>query len=122
MATANRRLGRALPLAAGGILLAGAALASIAWASAPRFEKRGTLFTMEQAGYVYSFDAAWRIERLDRRGEVPAADAPSTASRHPEKVERLRSAMLKHLRLAALTDIPAEGTAELGALRAVGYL
>jgi hypothetical protein len=49
-------------------------------------------------------------------------DAPPPASRHPEKVERLRSAMLKHLRISALTEIPAEGTAELGALRAVGYL
>lgn len=122
MATAIRRKSRALPLAAAGILLAASALAVTAWASVPRFEKRGTLLTMTQGEFVYSFDAAWRTERLDRRGEVPAFDAPSPASRHPEKFERLRTAMLKHLRISALTEIPAEGTAELGALRAVGYL
>ena len=122
MATAIRRKRLVLPLAAAGILLAASALAVAAWASVPRFEKRGTLLTMTQGEFVYSFDAAWRTERLDRRGEVQAFDAPSPASRHPDRVDSLRTAMLRHLRVSALTEIPAEGTAELGALRAVGYL
>jgi len=122
MATAPRRFRRALPLAAAGALVLAFAFAAGAWASHPRFEKRGALFTMTQGEFVYSFDAAWRTERLDRLGEISAPGAPALAAREPETASRLRDAMLAHLGVASLAEIAAEGTAELEALRAIGYL
>ena len=72
------------------------------------YEKSGCVHRILGEGLVYSFDAAWRVERID----------PAGADRLPE----LRSALLGRLGVLTMDQIPIEGETEMRAIRALGYL
>ena len=85
------------------------------------FEKRGALYSIEDAGCLYTFDAAWRTESLYRDDD---GDGLRTPVDRPDEalVSRLRGHLLRRLKVEGLDGVPLEGAAELDAIRALGYI
>jgi hypothetical protein len=88
---------------------------------APRYWKQGYVHFLESEGYLYSFDAAWRVETLRTcgTGTTPAGDATTG---EPEREARMRRALLGNLGVQRLELVPVEGRREMDAIRALGYL
>jgi len=115
----SRRPLLTLAVCAGLVLVAAAGVYAASAAQAPSYAKRGTLHCIEERGYLYSFDAVWRIEALRRIDPSTHVTAPVA---DPDRLARLRSSLLKQLKVPALEGIPVEGKSELEAVRALGYL
>lgn len=101
------------------LVVAGASLAALR--PRVRFEKRGPLYCIEDAGYLYTFDAAWRTEALFHDAD---GDGLRTPVARPEGtlLARLRGELLRRLKVGGLDGIPLEGAEEMDAIRALGYI
>ena len=85
----------------------------------PSYIKRGAVHCVEARGYLYTFDAIWRVETLRR---VDPSTGTATPVTDAEKLGQLRTALLAQLKVRGLDGVPAEGKADLDSLRALGYL
>jgi len=103
------------------ILVAAAGVLAARAASGPSYEKRGSVHCVEEKGYLYTFDAVWRVETL-RRIDPATGVAERIASPDAALLAHLRSALLGELKVGRLEKIPAEGEAEVAAIRALGYI
>ena len=109
-----------------GLLAAAAAgaiglLASLSLAGRPVVRLDAGLLVAETPTLAWSFDTAWRVERLHdlRRDPGRREDA---AARLPAEARWLRGAALVRLRLRSLDEVPKGGTPEMERLRSLGYL
>ncbi len=86
-----------------------------------QFEKRGHLYCIEDAGYLYTFDAAWRTETLFHDAD---GDGLRTPVARPEGalLTRLRGELLRRLKVEGLAGVPLEGVEEMDAIRSLGYI
>jgi len=110
---------RALLATLGLLVLTGISFAALR--TPVHHEKRGALYCVEEAGFLYTFDAAWRTETLfqdnDGDGIRTPVDQPD-----PARLARLRGELLRHLDVRDLHEVPTEGAGELEAIRALGYI
>jgi len=109
-----------------GLLAAAAAAALAAFASLhapgrPVVRLDAGLLVAETPRLAWTFDTAWRVERLHdlRRDPTRREDA---SARLPEEARWLRAAALRRLRLRSLEEVPRGGTPEMERLRELGYL
>ena len=114
----RRRL-LALAFAAGLVLAAAAGASVTAASSRPSYEKKGSVHFVENDGCIYTFDAVWRVEILQR---IDPATGTAVRVSDPVLLARLRTAMLRRMHVATLEGIPVEGKAEIDAIRALGYI
>ena len=115
----NRRPLLTLAICAGLVLVAAAGVYAASAAQAPTYAKRGSIHCIEERGYLYTFDAVWRIEVLRKVDASTQVTAPVT---DPDRLALMRSCLLKQLKVPGLEGIPVEGKAELDAVRSLGYL
>jgi hypothetical protein len=103
------------------VLLAGAGVFAAVRSGGPSFEKKGALYCVEEGEYLYTFDAIWRVEALRRIDPATGVASPVPV---PEagRLDRMRGDLLLRLKVDRLEGIPVEGTAELEAIRALGYI
>jgi hypothetical protein len=98
-----------------------AAAASLEAPGRPRMHLDAGLLVVETPFLAWSFDTAWRRERLHDLSQDPARREDASADR-PGELLWLRGVALRRLGLARLEEIPKGGTAELERLRELGYL
>ena len=103
------------------VLVAAAGVLAARAASGPSYEKRGSVHCVEEKGYLYTFDAVWRVETL-RRIDPATGVAEKVASPDAALLAHLRGSLLGELKVEGLDRIPAEGKAEVAAIRALGYI
>src|SRR5690349_522898 len=117
----RKRLVATFAVSAGLVLVAAAGLYAATALSGPSYEKKGSLHCIEDGEYLYTFDAVWRIESLRH---VDPSTGVASAVAHPdaEKLSRMRSDLLRKLKVERLEAVPEEGKAELSAIRALGYI
>lgn len=117
----RRRPLLALLVAAGLVLVAAAGTLAAVAAAGPSYEKKGSVHHIEDHGYLYTFDAVWRVETL-RRIDPGTMVAVRVSSPDPETFARFRTTLLRRLKVTGLDGIPVEGKAEVEAIRALGYI
>jgi hypothetical protein len=110
-----------LAVAALGALALGLAAFHHAAGAAPRYWKQGYVHYLESDGYLYSFDAAWRVESLRTAGNSRFPAGVRTKE-EPEREARMRRSLLGSLGVRSLDLVPVEGEREMDAIRALGYL
>ncbi len=108
-------------LAAVAVLVLGGAGAWAFTTRGPDIQKRGSLYEVTDGAVAYRFDATWRTETLHDLARDPVARRDVARAR-AEDTSRLRGALLRHLGLRTLDEIPKEGAEELRVLRTLGYL
>jgi len=108
-------------VAAGLVLVAAAGVFAARAASGPSYEKRGSVHCVEDAGYLYTFDAVWRVETL-RKIDPATGVAERIAQPDPALLVRLRTTFLGEVKARDLNAIPVEGRAEVEAIHALGYI
>ena len=118
-----RRTIRVLAPAGAALLLIGAAAASLALAvpAAPRVAKTGALYSVVYGTRSYTFDAAWRTEKVWTRPLGSGPWSPVAPAAAPW-LEEFRADLLRDRGISSLSALPAEGEAEMAALHALGYL
>ena len=109
-----------------GLLAAAAAgaiglLASLALAGRPVVRIESGLLVAETPTLAWSFDTAWRVERLHDLPKDPGRREDASA-RLPAAARWLRGVALLRLRLRSLEDVPKGGTPEMEKLKQLGYL
>jgi hypothetical protein len=109
--------GLAVAAAAG----AAAALASLAAPGRPVVRLDAGLLIAETPTLAWSFDTAWRVERLHDLRTDPGR-REDAAARLPAEARWLRGAALARLRLKSLDEVPKGGTPEMERLKSLGYL
>ncbi len=109
------RLGAAVAAA----LVVGA-VAVRAAALAPRVARERGLYRVSQGARVYEFDTVWRTESL--WADVPGPGAHARVEGAGADLLAMRDALLRHLDVDRLDDIPTEHGDGVAALRTLGYL
>ena len=111
----------AVAAAAALVFMAAAGTVAAVATAGPVYEKKGSVHVVEEAGYLYTFDAVWRVETL-RRIDPATKVAVRISEPEPAYLSRFRAMLLRELRVPGLSAIPVEGKAEVEAIRALGYI
>ena len=96
-------------------------LASLALAGRPVVRIESGLLVAETPTLAWSFDTAWRVERLHDLRKDPGRSDDASA-RRPAEARWLRGVALLRLRLRSLDEVPKGGTPEMKRLKELGYL
>jgi len=100
---------------------AAAVFASLEAPGRPRMYLDAGLLVVDTPEYAWSFDTAWRRERLhDLRTDPLRREDASGA--HPGVARWLRGVALHRLGLRTLEEIPKGGSQEMDRLKELGYL
>ena len=106
-------------------LLAAAFVAAVSHSASlsvgPRLGARGTTHRIEWGRWAYSFDAAFRVERLFDR-EADPGEMEDFHAREPVRTTWMRRVLLAKLGAADLEAVPRQGEEAVKALQALGYL
>ncbi len=121
MATVSVRRRRVLGFGLAGLLAIASVGAALAQPAGPRVERVGTVYVVRSERVEYRFDPTFRTEFVDL-GPAPVSGTSEDGAARRAAVLSLRAALLRHLGLRDLQEIPQEGETELRALKALGYL
>lgn len=108
-------------LALAALCAAVAIVASLEAPERPRMYLDAGLLVVDTPDFAWSFDTAWRRERLhDLRADPQRRE--DVSAKRPRETRWLRGVALHRLEMGKLEEIPKGGSVEMERLRELGYL